>query len=136
MNKICLQFTSFLIVQRMEEKNENELQWPKPPLYDGNMPYSFLNQKRVEEWEQIVLGIMLENYSKFNLKNPTFYHNWCGSTRDINPIRELDSGSGEMFVVDNSASKGDICGSVSWQLYDGYKELNIRLVLTFDVPWK
>ena len=55
---------------------------------------------------------------------------------DINPIKELDSGSGEMFVVDNSASKGDICGSVSWQLYDGYKELNIRLVLTFDVPWK
>ena len=128
------------VVQRMKKK-EFKLQWPKPPLFNknsGEEPKSRLNETRTAPYEQVVLGIMLENYSKFNLKNPTFHRDdyWCGYTRRINPIRQVDSGSGKLFVVDNDASKGAICGSVSWQLNDGYKDLNVRLVLTFDVPWK
>lgn len=127
-------------MERMKKK-EFKLQWPKSPFFNknsGEEPKSRLNETRTAPYEQVVLGIMLENYSKFNLKNPTFHRDdyWCGYTRRINPIRQVDSGSGKLFVVDNDASKGAICGSVSWQLNDGYKDLNVRLVLTFDVPWK
>ena len=137
---ISFSTVSTAVVQLME-KNKFELQWPKPPLFNGNSAEkarAHLNEKRAAPYEQVVLGVMLENYSKFNLNNPTFHHGdcWYGSTREINHIRQVDSGSGYLFVVDNSALKGNICGSVSWQLNDGYKDLNVRLVLTFYVPWK
>ena len=133
-------FNCYNVVQLME-KNKFELQWPKSPLFNGSSAEdarAYLNTERTAPYEQVVLGIMLENYSKWNLKNPTFHHGdcWYGSTQDIRPIRQVDSGSGYMVVLDNSASKGNICGSVSWQLNDGYKDLHVRLVLTFYVPWK
>ena len=115
------------------DENEYELQWPQGSLHQFSN--SSLQSRRKNKWAQILLGIRLENFSKFDLKNPKFYDD-CSPTQKIREVSYLPSGNADMFIFDNKAAKTDICGSVSWQLYDRYKELNIRLVLTFNVPWK
>ena len=104
-------------------------------LDEENCLEDFISRKRVDEWKQIVLGIIVENYSKYDLKHPTFY-NHCGQVRKIRQVHQLPAGEKDMYAFDNWADKTDICGSISWQLYDGYEALNVRLVLTFKMPWK
>ena len=80
------------------------------------------------------VGIVIENYSKYNLMFPTV--NFEDSSQAKTEVKDVNSRSSQLFIFDNI--NAGVYGSISWQVSNrrGDKATKTRLVLGFSIPWK
>ena len=80
------------------------------------------------------VGIVIENYSKYNLMFPTV--NFNDQSQATTEIKDVNSRSSQLFIFDNI--NAGVYGSVSWQISNkrGDKATKTRLILGFSIPWK
>ena len=91
-----------------------------------------LDIKRKHKY-QILLGIQIDNYSKYNLKNPVF-NPGSSYVNNLTQFEDVESKNSKFFVLDNSAYwQRYVYGSIAWEIE---KSQNYRIVLTFNIPWK
>ena len=102
----------------------------------GMTPEDYLVSPDIYKWKktQVGLGIVIENYSRYNLKFPIVnFENSAG--RQVEKVQEIDSGKDAMFILDNGGYRDyRLDGSLSWQVMFNSKHL-IRLVLTYYIPY-
>ena len=80
------------------------------------------------------VGIVIENYSKYNLMFPTV--NFKDLSQATTEVKDVNSRSSQLFIFDNI--NDNIYGSISWQVSNrrGDKATKTRLVVGFSIPWK
>ena len=85
---------------------------------------------------QVGIGIVIENYSKYDLKfpQPTFHN----KGRQIHRfrLRDVDSQTSALFILDNHETyHRGVHGAVSWQVMNGPETgpTSKRLIIGFEV---
>ena len=101
-------------------------------------PEKCLQNIRNESYHQVLLGVLIENYSRYQFLHPTNHTEYEGYNTVIEPAKPIIEGSSGLFVVDNGANNGyDARGSMSWQLkFQNNVPVNQRLVVTYNVPYR
>ena len=92
----------------------------------------YLNTQRKRN--QVGIGIVIENYSKYDLKfpQPTFHN----KGRQIIKARDVDSQTSAFFILDNQETyHRGVHGTVSWQVMNGPETgpTSKRLIIGFEV---
>jgi len=92
-----------------------------------------------------MIGIVVENYSKFRLIRPrSSGQTHCSHAREIRPPQNVDGGAFEMFVADNMETyHRGVCGTLEWTmgqangetLFDQTKKFGYKLITTYHVPY-
>ena len=104
----------------------------------GMTPEDYLVSPEIYKWKktQVGLGVVIENYSQYNLKFPTVnFENSAGREVEKHEVQEIGSGKSNMFILDNGGHRDfRLDGSLSWQVMLNSRHL-IRLVLTFYIPY-
>ena len=79
------------------------------------------------------VGIVIENYSKYNLMFPTV--NFKDLSQATTEVKDVNSRSSQLFIFDNI--NAGVYGSISWQISNkrGDKATKTRLILGFSIPW-
>jgi len=88
----------------------------------------------------------VDNYLKLQLGDPrSSGPKHCSFVRELLPLKEINKGSSEFFVADNS--KGhyhrSVCGVIDWSvedpdgkpIMDETKQYGYRLIVVFFVPY-
>ena len=89
---------------------------------------------------QMGVGIVIENYSKYNLMFPTVNFENAGKAKT--EVKDVNSRSSQLFIFDNDYSNNNgnhgVFGTISWQVSNkqGDKATKTRLVLGFSIPWR
>ena len=91
--------------------------------------------------KQVGVGIVIENYSKYNLKFPTL--NFENKGRQfITEVADVDAKSSAIFILDNHRHlEYGIHGAVAWQLMRGGSVAEDprtprRLIVGFEIPYR
>ena len=98
-------------------------------------PQDYLKSPEIykDKDNQILLGILIENYSRWPLIHPRFEPDDSGATLKTEKVK-VSPHSTEFFVISNT---DDIYGSMSWEIgMQGLTDKGTRLVLTYEVYWK
>ena len=117
----------------MNKISENGLPLPKY-LCPNISPQNYLKSPEIYEDEnkQILLGILIENYSRYPLTHPRFEPGNSGAELVTEKLK-VSPHSTEFFIIRNS---NNIYGSLSWEFgIPGVKSKGTRLVLTYWVYW-
>ena len=86
---------------------------------------------------QVGVGIVVENYSRYNLKFPTL--NIVNKGRNITKVADVDAKSSAIFILDNNKNQNyGLYGTVAWQLMQGISvaEPPRRLIIGFEIPYR
>ena len=133
------------------EKAQKQIQhitekWPFPSKCSqkGTLiePQKCLNNIRNGTYEQVVLGILIENYSRYSLLHPTNQTEYEGYNTFIEPAKPIFQGSFEgssgLFVADNGGWQNyQARGSMSWQIkWQNGNPLEKRLIVTYNIPYE
>ena len=95
---------------------------------------------------QVGVGVLIENYSKYELMFPTV--DFSNAGKKVTEIGNVDPGKSAMIILDNDYSNNHhnygIFGTISWQISSNKnvkgtktrKATTTRLILGFSVPYK
>ena len=91
-----------------------------------------------ENYHQVVFGLLIENYSRYQLLHPTNQTEYEGYNTFIEPVEPILEGSSGLFVADNGKHKNyQARGSMSWQIFwRNGKPLEKRLIVTYNIPYQ
>ena len=105
-------------------------------LCPNNSPIMYIKDKNIytDHKNQILLGILIENYSGMTLKKPQFFPKKHGVINEPIPVDEIIPRRSEFFIFQNP--NNEVSGSVSWEIFQGITHTNQRMVVTFEVPWR
>ena len=121
--------------KRVIELTNNPLPYPKH-LCPNISPIMYIKDKNIytDHKNQILLGILIENYSGMTLKKPQFFPKKHGVINEPIPVDEIIPRRSEFFIFQNP--NNEVSGSVSWEIFQGITHTNQRMVVTFEVPWR
>ena len=110
-NKLFLEETVF--------NNRKFLRRPSNLNGSVSTPRKLLDAERNGQWDKLIVGVLVENYSKYVLSDastsgPASYT--CANRR-IHNASDIRPGSAEFFAVDNDGwDNYGLCGAFSWQI--------------------
>ena len=119
-----------------EKEKVDTLTETKLKFLGTQTPESYIKSENVytDTWNQILLGIKIENHSKYTLGKPIFTP---GSLNNLTQLKAVESKSLEFFVLDNfNGTQNYVYGSLVWEIFLEGKSQKYRIVLTFEMPWK
>ena len=132
----------FVTIQAMSHKDtrnkvfgltNNHLPYPQH-LCPDNSPKKYIKDKVTNPDDQILLGILIENYSGMTLKKPQFFAHEGGVINKPIPVDQILPRRSEFFIFQNP--NDEVSGSVSWEIFQGITHTNQRMIVTFRVPWR
>ena len=105
-------------------------------LCPNKSPYEYITDEAIykDESRQILLGIQIDNYSAYTLKNPVFIPYEGSSVTTVNVLGAVGKRRTEFFILENP--NNDISGSLSWEVFLGTTHKGKRLIVTFKVPYR
>ena len=146
MMKLLLPFLIFGTIYAKERKGtltkfkeiaKKELPLPHFLCNNSQTPSDYMEMTPDKE-SNIKLGIQIDNYSGYTLKNP-FFHPYYGSKAiAISNATKL----GEVlpyrtdFIILKNSEKYYVRGSISWEIFLGEEHTKQRMVVTFKIPYK
>ena len=126
-------------VEKFKEVTKAELPLPDFLCKHRKTPFSYIKHGMTPDKESIIkLGIEIDNYSEFTLKNPIFHpYEGCKAIAIDNAtkLEEVIPRRTEFIIVKNSEYKY-IKGSLSWEIFLGEKHTGRRMVVTFHIPYR
>ena len=125
--------------EKIKEVTKTELPFPDFLSKGGITPSAFIKKGMTPNRKTIIkLGIQIDNYSGYTLKNP-FFHPYYGSKAiAISNATKL----GEVlpyrtdFIILKNSEKYYVRGSISWEIFLGEEHTKQRMVVTFKIPYK
>ena len=124
-------------VEKFKEVTKAELPLPDFLCKNRTTPSTFIKHGMTPNKKSIIkLGIQIDNYSGYTLKNPFFhpYYGYKAITNDTK-LEEVLPHRTEFIVVKNS-EKYYVDGSISWEIFLGKKHTKRRMVVTFGIPYR
>ena len=129
------------------EKAQKQIQhitekWPFPHKCSqkGTLvePQKCLRNIRNGTYEQVLLGILIENYSRYSLLHPTNQTEYEGYNTFNYPAKPIFEGSSGLFVADNGGHRNyQARGSMSWQIkWQNGNPHGKRLIVTYNIPYE
>ena len=111
-------------------------------LPEDKTPEQYLASGEVHNSKkQVGVGIVVENYSKYDLKFPTL--NFGNKGRQfITKVADVDAKSSAIFILDNHRNlEYGVYGAVAWQLMQGGSKTEAprtprRLIIGFKIPYR
>lgn len=109
-------------------------------LPNGKNPEEILKENYVNKAHQVMLGMVIENHTPYDLVNPGKSINSCPATEEIKgmEVKNISRRSSEMILFDNGHWQDyGLCGSIHWQIRKNgfFADDAQRLVVTFRVPY-
>ena len=126
-----------LQLKKFKEIAKIELPLPHFLCENSQTPSDYMEMTPDKE-SNIKLGIQIDNYSGYTLKNPIFhpYDEWKAIAIDNDTkLEEVIPRRTEFIIVKNS-EHDYVTGSLSWEIFVGEKHTGRRMVVTFDIPYK
>ena len=123
-------------VEKFKEVTKAELPLPDFLCKHRKTPFSYIKHGMTPDKESIIkLGIEIDNYSEFTLKNPIFhpYNGYATKCTNATKLEEVLPHRTEFIVLKNSDY---VYGSLSWEIFFGEKHTGQRMVVTFGIPYK
>lgn len=125
--------------EKINEVTKTELPLPDFLCEDRTTPSTFIKHGTKPNKKSIIkLGIQIDNYSGFTLKNPLF-HPYKGyesiTITNATKLEEVLPHRTGFIVLKNSA-KFYVEGSISWEIFSGEKHTGRRMAVTFGIPYK
>eukprot|EP00095_Tigriopus_kingsejongensis_P011570 maker-scaffold1091_size63258-snap-gene-0.14 protein:Tk11570 transcript:maker-scaffold1091_size63258-snap-gene-0.14-mRNA-1 annotation:"hypothetical protein" len=114
----------------------------------SDTPRSHMGVYYVDKRRTVLVGVFVENFSKYRLTDPrTSANKDCSAVKERNELLSVDPGHSEFIVIDNDQNKHyGVCGTLSWQISnedgtpvtssDSKYQHGLRLVITYDVRFK
>ena len=113
------------------------LDLPIPKILCPNKSaYEYITDEAIykDKSRQILLGIQIDNYSAYTLKNPVFIPYKGYSVTTVNGLGAIRKRRTEFFILENP--NNDMSGSLSWEVFLGMTHKGKRLIMTFNVPYR
>ena len=147
MMKLLLQFLIFVTIYAEERKRtevekfkeitaKTELPLPNFLCKNRTTPFTYIKHGMAPDKESIIkLGIQIDNYSGYTLKNPIFhpYNGHATKCTNATILEEVLPHRTEFIVLKNSDY---VYGSLSWEIFLGEKHTKRRMVVTFGILYK
>ena len=123
-------------LEKFKEVTKTELPLPYFLCKNQTTPFTYIKHGMTPDKESIIkLGIQIDNYSRYTLKNPIF-HSLNGYTAITNgTISEEVLPHRTEFTVLKSENHL-VGGSISWEMFLGKKHIRKRFLVTFNIPYK
>ena len=122
-------------VEKIQEVTKNELPLPDFLCTNDQTPSAYIEDGMPLNGHIIKLGIQIDNYSRYTLKNPIF-HSLNGYTAITNgTISEEVLPHRTEFTVLKSENHL-VGGSISWEMFLGKKHIRKRFLVTFNIPYR
>ena len=125
------------VEEKIEKVTQTELPLPDFLCNNSQTPSDYMEMTPDKE-SNIKLGIQIDNYSGYTLKNPIFHPHkeWKAIAIDnATKLEEVIPRRTEFIIVKNS-EYDDIKGSLSWEIFLGEKHTGRRMVVTFHIPYR
>ena len=122
--------------EKIKEVTKTELPLPDFLSKGGITPSAFIKKGMTPNRKTIIkLGIQIDNYSGYTLKNPIFhpYNGHATKCTNATTLEEVLPHRTEFIVLKNSDY---VYGSLSWEIFLGEKHTRQRMVVTFGIPYK
>ena len=104
-------------------------------LCPNKSPFEYITHEEIyKSTNQILLGIQIDNYSGYTLKNPDFVPYSGSSVTNVTNLGAVEKRRSELFILENPNNY--VSGSLSWEVFHGENHMGKRLIVTFNVPWK
>ena len=123
-------------VEKFKEVTKTELPLPYFLCKNQTTPSTFIKHGMTPVKDSIIkLGIQIDNYSGYTLKNPIFhpYNGHATKCTNATTLEEVLPHRTEFVVLKNSDY---VYGSLSWEIFLGEKHTKRRMVVTFGIPYK
>ena len=124
-------------LEKFKEVTKTELPLPNFLCKNRTTPSTFIKHGMTPNKKSIIkLGIQIDNYSGYTLKNPFFhpyYEYKAIAISNATKLGEVLPHRTEFIVVENS-EKYYVRGSISWEIFLGEEHTGRRMVVTFNIP--
>ena len=122
------------VEEKIEKVTQTELPLPDFLCNNSQTPSDYMEMTPDKE-SNIKLGIQIDNYSGYTLKNPIFhpYNGYATKCTNATTLEEVLPHRTEFIVLKNSDY---VYGSLSWEIFLGEKHTKRRMVVTFGIPYK
>ena len=118
-----------------EVTNGAELPLPNFLCETETTPSDFIGDGMTPNGQIIKLGIQIDNFSGYTLKNPLFHPYYKAiAISNATKLGEVLPHRTEFIVVENY-ERYYVHGSISWEIFLGGKYTELKMFVKFSIPW-
>ena len=128
------------VEEKIEKVTQTELPLPDFLCNNSQTPSDYMDGMTSNKESITKLGIQIDNYSGYTLKNPIFHPykedpKKAWKFTSATKLGEALPHRTEFMVLKNSHKRYGIWGSFSWEIFSGEKHTRQRMVVTFGIPY-